>query len=319
MLRIHCTTDDLLRVTIAEQPAPLAELTIAMEMMQRRDFHPTFASWRQHMARTLPAPARPLLQLVSPLGAGPEFLDPLSVDIDEGIDQVMSSPRTTVRAELKRMCAIDRPLTPWIRLLADHDGDTWKDLHRALWTAYRAVLAHRWPQLRTAFYVETAWRARILSRHGLQATLTSLAPSIRWHGLTLEIDFPRDVTIASTGQGIVLCPSLLWAGHLLASSCPDGRLLLIYPAVTPLPLIQDTAPSDPLAALLGTTRARALQLAIHQRTTTELAHDLDVTVAAASMQAKTLREAGLITSHRDGKAVWHQCTPLGLDLLTASA
>ncbi|WP_116202951.1 ArsR/SmtB family transcription factor [Amycolatopsis circi] len=51
------------------------------------------------------------------------------------------------------------------------------------------------------------------------------------------------------------------------------------------------------------------------RTTTGLARELSVSIATASLHAKTLREAGLVVSHRDGKAVCHQCTPLGLDLL----
>ncbi|MEU7145811.1 winged helix-turn-helix domain-containing protein [Nocardia sp. NPDC046473] len=318
MLRILCSADDLLRVSIAEQPAPLAELTIAMSMMQRKDSHPVFAPWRRHMARRLPAQVRPLLQLVSPLGAGPCFIDPPSPGIGEGLDQVMSSSRATVRAELTRMSGIDRPPTPWLRLLADQDREAWQDLQRALQAAHATLLAEQWPRLRSAFYAETAWRARILAQHGLQTALTSLGLSIRLQGLTLEANFPRDLTIPLTGQGIILCPTLLWTDHLLPAPYPDGRLLLIYPAATPLPLIDSTESTHPLTALLGTTRARTLQLAVRQHTTSELARNLGLSLAAASMQAKALREAGLITSQRDGKAVWHQCTPLGLDLLVAS-
>ncbi|MGY2061151.1 hypothetical protein ACW9HQ_40300, partial [Nocardia gipuzkoensis] len=76
MLRIHCTADDLLRVSIAEQPLPLTELAIAVAMLQRRDSHPIFTSWRRQVSRMLPLRARPLLQLISPLGVGPDFLEP---------------------------------------------------------------------------------------------------------------------------------------------------------------------------------------------------------------------------------------------------
>ncbi|WP_079145790.1 ArsR/SmtB family transcription factor [Streptomyces lydicus] len=302
-------------MTVADRPAPLVELGLALEMLQRRDAHPVFGPWRQRVARTLPRSARPMVQLVSPLGAGPLFLDPPSHDLEEGLDQILSTARARARAELRRMCALDRPLTPWVRQLADGDRDAWQVLAQAVRAGHASVIAGAWPRIRAGFHAEVAWRSRILARQGLHATLTGLAPSIRWRGMTLEAAFPRDLDLTLHGHGIVLQPSLFWADHLLAAPQDDGRLLLIYPAVTPLPLRNTAPPDDPLAALVGSTRALALRLLVRQHTTAGLARELAVSAAAASMQAKILREAGLIVSRRDGKAVWHWCTPLGLDLL----
>ncbi|WP_018685270.1 ArsR family transcriptional regulator [Actinokineospora enzanensis] len=320
MLRLRCTPDDLLRVTIARHPAPLAELTMAVQMLQRRDPDPLFAPWRARVARTLPRRAGPLFTLISPLGAGPYFLDPPSPTADEGMAGVLETGVDEVRSELRRMCAIDRPLTPWVRRLGERDREAWDDLEAALWTGYHAILAADWPRIRAGFHAETAFRSRMLARHGLHATLASLGPALRWHGTTLEADFPRDVDLDLGGRGLVLRPSLLWRGHPLAAHEPSGATVLIYPALTPLPLLQATDPAtDSLGALLGITRANALRLLDRELTTTDLARDLSVTVAAASMQAKTLREAGLITSRREGKAVWHQRTPLGFDLLAGGS
>ncbi|MFF0630740.1 ArsR/SmtB family transcription factor [Streptomyces sp. NPDC004296] len=302
-------------MTVADRPAPLVELGMAMEMLQRRDGHPVFSPWRRRVARSLPRMAHPILQLVSPLGAGPLFLDPPSDNMEEGMDQVLSTPRAQVRAELRRMCAIDRPLTPWVRHLADRDRDAWQILKLAVQAGHASVIAEAWPRIQAGFHAETAWRSRILAQQGLHAALTGLAPSIRWRGMTLEAAFPRDLDLTLHGRGITLQPSLFWADHLLAAPHPDGRLLLIYPAVTPLPLRDTSPPADPLTALVGSTRAHALRLLVRQHTTTDLARDLAVSPAAASMQAKILREAGLIVSQRDGKAMWHWCTALGLDLL----
>ncbi|WP_162834452.1 hypothetical protein [Amycolatopsis circi] len=71
----------------------------------------------------MPVQGRPLLHLVSPLGAGPMFLDPPSRTVDEGLNRVLSTPRAEVRAELRRRCAIDRPLTSWTKGLAEQDRD----------------------------------------------------------------------------------------------------------------------------------------------------------------------------------------------------
>jgi DNA-binding transcriptional ArsR family regulator len=315
VLRIHCTSEDLLRVKLADRPSPLVELSLAFEMLQRRDAHPLFSPWRQRVARTLPRSAQPILQLVSPLGAGPLFLDPPSHEFDEGMDQILSTPRVQAHAELRRMCEIDRPLTPWVRHLADNDREAWKVLEQAVRAAHATVIAEAWPRIQAGFHAETAWRSRVLAQQGLHAAITGLAPFVRWRGTTLEAPFPRDLDLTLHGRGIILQPSLFWAGHLLAARQPDGQILLIYPAVTPLALGEAPAPHDPLTALLGGTRAQALRLLVRQHTTTDLARELGISAAAASMQAKVLREAGLIVSQRDGRAMWHSSTPLGLDLL----
>jgi len=314
MLRVHLTPEDLLRVTIADRPMPLVELCLALMMIQRRDSHSVFASWRRRAGRALPRPAYPILNLLSPQGAGPLFLDPPSPDLDESLDQILSTSRTRAETELRAICSLDRPLTPWIRQLADQDRDAWQILEESVRSAYTNVITATWPRLQAGFQAETAWRTRVLAQQGLHATLMGLSPSARWNGLTLESDLSRDLDIHSRGLGIILQPSLFW-DYLLATFHPDGRLILIYPAVTPLPLRETASSGNPLTVLLGATRAQALRLLVQQHTTTDLAHELAVTAAAASMQAKTLREAGLISSQREGKAMWHWCTPLGMDLL----
>jgi DNA-binding transcriptional ArsR family regulator len=317
MLRVHCVAEDFLRVTIADQPMPLLELGLALGMIQRRDPHAVFTPWRRRAGLGLPRPAHPMLNLISPQGAGPLFLDPPTLDLDEGLDQILSTSRVQAETELHAMVSFDRPFTPWIRQLAEADRDAWRVLEQSVRSAYGNVISETWPRLHAGFQAETAWRSRILAQQGLYATLGGLSPSTRWNGLTLESELSRDVNIHSQGLGIVLQPSLFW-DNLLATYHPDGRIILIYPAVTPLPLREQPSSSDPLTVLLGGTRAQALQVLVQQQTTTTLARELGVTVAAASMQAKTLREAGLIVSQREGKARWHWCTPLGLDLLRHS-
>jgi DNA-binding transcriptional ArsR family regulator len=51
--------------------------------------------------------------------------------------------------------------------------------------------------------------------------------------------------------------------------------------------------------------------------TTELADRVGISLAAASQHASVLRDAGLITTHRQGSAVLHVLTPLGVELLRA--
>jgi len=318
MLRVHCVAEDFLRVTIADRPMPLLELGLALMMIQRRDPHSVFTPWRRRAGAALPRSAHPMLNLVSPQGAGPLFLDPPSPDLDEGLDRILSTPRVQAAAEIRAICEFDRPINGWTHGLADRDRDAWSVLEESVRAAYSTIITAAWPRLQAGFAAETYWRARILAQQGLQDALMGLSPSARWRGLTLESNLSRELDVHSQGLGIILQPTLYW-DDLLATFHPDGRLILIYPAVTPFPLREDPSGTDPLAVLLGATRAQALRVLVQHHTTTALARELAVTAAAASMQAKTLREAGLIVSRREGKAVWHWCTPLGLDLLRHAA
>ncbi|WP_424887622.1 ArsR/SmtB family transcription factor [Streptomyces sp. XH2] len=319
MLRIHCTPQDLLNVTVADHPAPLLELCLAFAALQRHDVPPEQARWRRRALRGLPRAAHPLFRLVTPQGVGPLFLDPPSEGFEEGLESVLATPRARVRAELRRVCATGLPATPWLRSVADHDRSAWHELELALRAGHRHVIRRDWTRLASGFRAETAWRARVIAQQGLQAAITSLAPGTRWRGTTLEADLPRDAEITLHGQGIVLLPTFSWTRHLLAAPQPDGRVLLVYPAVTPLSLHPLGPAGDPLVTLLGSTRAHILSLLVHRRTTTDLARQLTMSLSTASTQTKALRYAGLVHSRREGKAVWHCCTPLGLDLLVHAA
>ncbi|MBL1099197.1 ArsR/SmtB family transcription factor [Streptomyces coffeae] len=319
MLRVRFTADDLLRVTFAREPAPLMELGLALAAMQRIGLPPVFGRWQQSLRRTLPRGARPLLELVPPSGRGPLFMDPLSRGLDDGLDAVLSTPGGYVRSELDRVCSAGRrPVTPWLRALADQDRDAWRLLADSLRTAYDSVLGESWGTIRSAFDAERAWRTRLLAEEGIRATLAGLAPGPGWRGTTLEFDWPEEALLELDGRGLVLLPTTVWSGWPMLALRPGLPSVLVYPALSPLPLLGEVPRAEPLAALLGSTRAAALGLLTRQRTTTDLAAELSIAKSSASEHAKALRAARLITTERDGKAVWHSCTPLGLDLLAGT-
>jgi DNA-binding transcriptional ArsR family regulator len=316
MLRVRFTTEDLLRVTFAREPAPLMELGLALAALQRSDLPPAFGRWQQALRRTFPRGARPLLELVPPSGRGPLFLDPLSRGLDDGLDQVLSAPAGFVRSELVRVRAAYRhPVTGWVHGLAGQDRDAWRVLTEALCTAYDSLLASSWSGVQSAFDAERAWRTRLLADQGIRTTLAGLVPGARWRGTTLEFNWPEEAEFALDGRGLVLLPSMVWSRWPMLAVRPEAAAILVYPAVSPLPLLDEPVGTAPLAALLGSTRAAALTLLTRQRTTTDLATELSIAKSSASEHAKALRAARLITTERSGKAVRHSCTPLGLDLL----
>ncbi|MGQ4382765.1 DUF5937 family protein [Streptomyces sp. SAS_270] len=319
MLRLHFTAEDLLRVSFATQPAPLMELGMAVAVLQRRSPPPALTRWQHRTRQAFPAAARPLLHLIPPSARGPMFLDPLSRGLEDGLETVLSTPGARVRAELDHRIPSVLPPSTWARRLVDQDRQAWQELERALRSAYDGLLAEPWARVQAAFDAERAWRTRLLAEHGIRTALAGLGPGGHWDGTTLIYDSPDDIQATLTGHGVTLLPSTLWTGRPLFAVHDDAPSIIVYEAAAPLPLLTEprSEPAHgPLAALLGRTRAAALELLTKERTTTDVARELDISKSSASEHTKALRDARLITTHRDGKAVWHTCTPLGLDLLT---
>ncbi|MFB7463626.1 ArsR/SmtB family transcription factor [Streptomyces sp. NPDC056224] len=312
------TTEDLLNVTFASEPLPLVELAMALVAWQRTDEQAVFGRWRGHVARELPGRVRPLLDLVRPDGDNPQFVEPYSRTLDEGLVAVRDAGPLLTTGELGRTAARAPGGASWLRALWGQDREAWGQLDSAIRSAYEVVVAPNWPRIRQSFQADVAWRTRLLAAHGIKACLASTHPQADWTGSVFEVGLPPDYATTLGGRGLLLMPSPFWTGRPLLAEGPegpDGRRLLLYPALTPLPLVGPGPAEGALDALLGRTRAAVLQLLIQQRTTSELARDLDISLPSVSEHTRTLRAAGLITTQRDGKAVLHSATGLGVDLL----
>jgi DNA-binding transcriptional ArsR family regulator len=319
VLRVHLTTEDLLRTRFASQPAPLIEVSLALAALHRPD--PAFTQWRRRAAARLPARARPLLDLMPGSGTGPVFLDPVTTSLAEGLELVQRAPAGLVSTELQRVFPSGRR-PAWAPLLAARDRRTWRDLDRALRLAFQHLLQGDWARVCGSFHSELAWRSRLIADVGVQAALSTLHPRISWHGTVMQIETSTELDMRPAGAGLTLLPSALWTGRPLVTEHPDGSTVIVYPALTPLPLTAlppaGETYTDPLADLLGHTRAAVLRLACRERTTSDLARELGTSAATVSGHTKTLRSAGLIVTARAGKAVLHSVTPLGSRLLESA-
>ncbi|WP_329382674.1 winged helix-turn-helix domain-containing protein [Streptomyces sp. NBC_01351] len=316
---MHFTTEDLLNVTFASEPLPLVELAMALVACQRTDEQAVFGRWRGRTARELPGSrVRPLLDLLRPDGDNPQFVEPYERTLEEGLSAVRGAgPRLTAE-ELGRTAARAPGSASWLRALWGQDREAWDQLDGAIRAAYEVLVAPHWPRIRQSFQADVAWRARLLAAHGIKACLASTHPRAGWTGSAFEVGVRPDYEVRLAGRGLVLMPSPFWTGRPLLAEGPEGpsgAYLLMYPALTPLPLIGAGPAEGALDALLGRTRAAVLQLLVQQRTTSELARDLDISLPSVSEHTRTLRAAGLITTRRDGKAVLHSATGLGVDLL----
>lgn len=322
MLRLRFTVEDLLQVRFAPGPAPLIETGLALAVLRAGSPEASLVRWRRSTTLGLTARAGSaagrMLQLLRPDGLGPTFIDPPEADLGAALDRVAATGRQQTTAELGRLWqGRRRPAGAWTTALERHEAPAWRELTASLAECRRALLDPWWPRLREGYAADVAWRGRVQQEQGLRAMLAGLVPGATWSGADLLLPGPRAATISLDGGGLTLMPSLLWRGIPLRVRQPDRSLLLVYSALTPLPLVPapEDPTMDPLAALLGSTRAQALHLLSDPHTTTGLARTLGVSAGSASVHAKTLRAAGLVATVREGKQVRHSCTPLGRLLL----
>jgi hypothetical protein len=320
VLRIHVTAEDLARIRFAPRPVPLFELGTALIMLSRSDSDLLFGRWRRTMRRRLPASTRPLWDLVSPVRGSPEFIDALSDSMEEGLSVVRAAPSGLIRDGIEMLHPAQASPTPrWIRDLYRGDGESWQLLLRAQRDAYESILRPTWSVVQNLHHAELTRHALAAAQHGIGGALLRLLPGSRLQDGVWEIDMPHRRDILLGGRGAVLLPTFHWPAHPLVFDVPDQPPVLVYSAGPGLPPAPLTAKGDPLAGILGPTRADLLRLLAREHTTSDAARRINVSNATASAHTTALRAAGLITTVRAGRAVLHQQTPLGVLLCARSS
>ena len=185
----------------------------------------------------------------------------------------------------------------------------------ALTAYHRNCIAPGMTTLAALLRAELAHRALLSLVEGVDAVLSTLGPEVRWSPPVLEVQTPAEGDIALGGRGLRLVPSMFWTRPAVAVD-QYARPTLTYP-IHPAPASPPVRRDDPLAALVGATRAGVLRALVTGCGTMQLARELGISPASASGHVTALRDAGLAATRRTGRAVRHTLTPLGLRLLGA--
>lgn len=323
-VRVHFTTADLARTSMAAEPDPLWELVLSLHVLQGENPRRSYPEWR----RTLPpgweraSLGRVVRDLLAPLApAGPyfpDFMTPIEAGagFEAGVEAILRTPRRRVRHELERV----RP-TPaaagWIASVADGRAATMSMLGAALRLYFTTALLPHWPTIQARVASEFMVRSQLRVSGGVTGMLASLRPKLVWEPPVLSFAGPRDRDLHLGGRGLTIIPSYFNWVHPIAVYDDDLPPTVLYPVSHRDPV--EAAPNGALAELLGATRAAALQAIARGCTTSELAATLGISASTASLHASVLRRAGQITTRRHGHAVWHTLTPLGLALLSTES
>jgi DNA-binding transcriptional ArsR family regulator len=325
MLRIFFGGDDIARTRLAPAPEPLWETVLSLHVLANRRPDHVHDEWRRRVVTQLQtspvlSDVRLLLALNPPVGYFPDFLTPLADEgFEAGLEAIASTSPDLLERDLARL-AQERSLPAEARDLARGDTRALTRLTAAMRAYHAVAIAPRWSRITTVVDGDRSRRARVVAGRGAEGLLESLRPSMRWRGGELHVDYPFDQEMHLDGRGLLLIPSYFCWRYPVTLLDPARPPVLVYPAQRPAADPQPEA-SRPeanhraLAALLGANRAAALEAIGEGCTTTELARRVGISAAAASQHATVLRNAGLVTSHRERNTVLHTVTPLGAAVL----
>lgn len=326
MVRLRFNAEDLARIRVTSTSGPFSETVWAAQLIRRRSPSPVYSTWRRTLKGQLGESVRPLTSLF------PGVLPSLDLatlvgradSIDEGIEALPGLQRRYLQGEIEFL-SWSHSLAGWPWTSLDTDLQLRRQLGAAIGSFHAVAIGPRWAQVRAFLHAERARQIRRLATDGIDEFLARLCPPlIQWHPPILQFhttgpDWPE---YDLGGRGLDITPSVFngpgpSVSYDLANR--DGPPLLIYPAARDLTaaaqLWTDARDADALAALLGRTRSAVLQEIAEGCGTVELALRVGISPAAASQHATVLRQAGLITTQRDGSAVLHGLTALGSALL----
>lgn len=330
MLRIHFSSEDLARTLLAEAPDPFWEVVLSAHLLLRmRGSEALLGPWKQALLEQLPVGSRlraeiePLIAINPNKGYFPDLLTPAesAEGWEAGVEALLSLPRRRLRQEIGRVGDEQGHLDVVTTDLAEGRAEGVKQLAAAVRTYHNTAVAPIAERIRAAFEADRALRAQAFLTGGIAGVLNGLHPNATFHGSVLELsDVHPDEDIHLNGRGLRLVPSFFKQTEtkLLTLADPELPQVLVYP-VSRSAGLPAAAAREPLAALLGRTRAALLEQTANQGSTSELARRVAISPAAASQHLSVLRVAGLVSSTRTGNTVRHHLTPLGQAVLSGGA
>jgi DNA-binding transcriptional ArsR family regulator len=320
--RIYFTGADLANVRVGSHFGPLAETAFSLERLVGRSPSVAFDPWRRSVAPHVNEATHALGRLF-PWALDLGTVAERNPSLDAGLERFQARPSRLVASELEYSATSAFCPPDWAgRLVAREPREL---VAGALRAYHETAIEPYWPAVSQMLEGETVRAARRLGELGVVAFLASLSPHIGWQGSALEVQCPSRFVhdCYLDGRGLDVVPSLFCpAGFpLCMGDDPDAPYILFYPVhLGPAALARLWAPGGvpppSLAALVGRTRAAVLDILVATPcTTSELARRGGMSLSSASEHASVLRAAGLVASRRQGTAVVHSATELGLQLL----
>lgn len=324
MIEMAFAAEDLVHTRFAV--SPLWEAVASVRALRDPGAHALHLPWVE-MAR--PRAGDLDLGPVETLLAGrrggytPDFLTPPPSsplpDLAEELERLRATPPREIRRELalrfpsRRLPAVLRPLY--------QDPETELErLAELISTYWDRTLAPVWPRVKALLGADVRYRARQITEGGAWRLFRGLHRSVSFAGGVLRIAKPYQAHVDLAGRGLLLVPSAFSWPEVFTVTDEPWQPSLIYPPRGVGTLWESShSPdaSEALAALMGSSRSAILTELDQPTSTVELARRLGMSPSRVSQHLAVLRAAGLVTGHRQGRAVLYARTAPGQALVGA--
>jgi DNA-binding transcriptional ArsR family regulator len=325
MIEIVLANTDLARVRFAH--SPVTELVASFRVLHDPGRQFMYGKWLSDVRGQLDGLRLELLSALAPTGRFlPDFLlspptEPWGVLADD-LEAVAATQPAVVRADLEEVCD-GRPLPTVLRPLYDDPVTHLPAVVEEMRRYWRVAVEPVWPRLRALSMADLSYRMERFADGGIARVFADLHPDVSFEHDRLQIDKPRHNShrhsLDLAGTGIVLVPCGFAWPMLIIGCCGFHQPVLIYPPRGVAELWEESRAEqpDPLAALIGRTRATLLATLGLPATTTQLAAQLGLSPAAVSEHLRILKDTALVTARRHGRLVLYQRTAAANGLLAA--
>jgi DNA-binding transcriptional ArsR family regulator len=242
----------------------------------------------------------------SPVRTFDEELDRVRANTELVVEQIHTEFADGVPAEYE----------PWLRRPADAMGAYLAALRRY----YEDVVVELYPKLTDRLAREADVYRRLVAEEGM-AFLSRMHAKVRpWEGGLRYVEPHLSGRFEIAPTRIVLTPMVSAPQTVTANvtSYGDAGVLQFCFASPNLAISADRPRrrrADPLATLLGFTRAMVVRELAFGRSTTDLANRLRLSPAAVSHHLRILVESDTATAYRAGQRVYYRLTDRGQALL----
>ncbi len=262
----------------------------------------------------------PLRALQPRRGWTPDFLTPgAAADIESSLALIRSTPPESVAAELTRTLGDQQGAEEKarIRLMLQDPAAARDQLADLIGECWATLLEPYWPRVGDLLAADIEYHSRLLAEGGLTRLIPELDHRLSWRDDTLIVatDF-LDETEDLRGDGLLLIPgAFLWPQAVVRLQRPHLPAIM-YPVRGIGRLWERPAEApEPLARLIGRTRARLLADLGEPAATTVLAERHGLSPSTVSAHLTALRDARLVEARRQKHQVLYRRTELGTALL----
>ena len=329
MIELCFSTIDIGRIRFAL--SPMWEAVTSVRALSTATPNGLHAGWLRQVRPSLTELDLDLLTtLVRPAGFIPDFLVPAprhrSPTIESGLAQIAASAPAVVAEQLTHLAG--HPVAQRgpgraerVRLLGELIAEPEAGLVRIvaeLGRWWRVAIAPYWPRMRALLHNDVTYRLDELANGGVQQLFRTLHPLIGFSGDTLRITKYYTGRAQLRQRGLLLVPCVFaWPDVLVGTADPNVANVTYSPRG--LGRLWDASvgvATEPLAAVLGRSRAALLAQLDLPMSTSQLATLLDLAAPTVNIHLKALEAAGIVGARRDGHAVLYRRSRLG-DLLLA--